>query len=469
MASALKLRVIEGGLGQFASQVPIPAPTVAADRLVDEVRVVRWPPVLLFIASLAIHAALIAVAMDLRISGEPPAEGGTNQTIIIEGVSADAFDDAPPMIAAREIQVAQSARLVEEDIAPAPVSDALIAGAVEPALARLVPPDERLPTREDHDSEVPVAETEPTTDTLVANGLPIEAVATPLTVPAAEPDRTIVVAPPDSVAANRADEAVDPGHDVGQTAAVIPDQSAMVTPEAHASAAAETPVAAPVGSSDSTSPNAAPAGIVGGDKIAATADDEPIVPGNVAEAAKVDAREPALVGERTLTPLRDERAEPVEPDTVVAAAEVPPEPAATKTSPAAKPQASAPKASTPSAAGKAARGPTVGKAGAGGAKGGAGKASLSSYNARLSAHLRAYRTYPPEAAARRITGSASVSFTIDRSGRVLSARLSRGTGHRILDDTAIAMVRRASPFPPIPAELGKATFAATVPIRFAPR
>src|SRR5688500_9582 len=76
--SAVKLSVIEGGLGQVPVQPPVLGPAIAADRRVEDRRVVRWPAVALLIASLAVHAALVVAVMDLTIWEEPTAAGGTN-------------------------------------------------------------------------------------------------------------------------------------------------------------------------------------------------------------------------------------------------------------------------------------------------------------------------------------------------------------------------------------------------------
>ncbi len=114
-----------------------------------------------------------------------------------------------------------------------------------------------------------------------------------------------------------------------------------------------------------------------------------------------------------------------------------------------------------------ARGPGKSKTGAGGTNPKAqGKASLSSYQSRLVAHLRRYRTYPNAARSKRLQGTAIVSFTIDGGGRVVGASLAKGTGHSILDREALAMVRRASPFPAIPAGMSKSRVTVRAPIRF---
>jgi protein TonB len=115
----------------------------------------------------------------------------------------------------------------------------------------------------------------------------------------------------------------------------------------------------------------------------------------------------------------------------------------------------------------AAQGPRSGNAGAGGAsRDERGSANLSRYQARLAAHLRRFRAYPAAAADQGIRGTATVTFTVNGSGAVMSARLAGGSGHAILDEAAVTMVKRASPFPPIPAALAQSTMTVTVPVRF---
>lgn len=94
------------------------------------------------------------------------------------------------------------------------------------------------------------------------------------------------------------------------------------------------------------------------------------------------------------------------------------------------------------------------------------KGLLSSYVGRLSAHLRAFRSYPAAAAARRLSGRAVVQVTIDASGRVLSARVFRSSGHGALDQAALASARSASPFPPIPKDLGISRYTFEAPLLY---
>ncbi len=89
--------------------------------------------------------------------------------------------------------------------------------------------------------------------------------------------------------------------------------------------------------------------------------------------------------------------------------------------------------------------------------------SPATWKSALMAHLNRYKRYPPGAAG---AGTASVAFTITRSGQVLSARLIGSSGDGALDAEAVSLPRRASPVPAPPAGVGGGTIALTVPIRF---
>lgn len=84
----------------------------------------------------------------------------------------------------------------------------------------------------------------------------------------------------------------------------------------------------------------------------------------------------------------------------------------------------------------------------------------------LAGRLQRAKHYPDVARAREEQGTATVRFTIDRSGHVLSASLVRGSGSQSLDEEAVALVRRADPLPPVPAELAGSTLTLTVPVVF---
>ena len=150
--------------------------------------------------------------------------------------------------------------------------------------------------------------------------------------------------------------------------------------------------------------------------------------------------------------------------TEVADALPPPEPVVERDQPKETTPAepAAPPPSAPSAASTAAR---SGGAGGGGASQTAGNAAASAYRAKVAAQLERKSFYPNAARRDRLTGAATVSFTLNAAGRVTAVRVVRSAGARILDEAALEMVRRASPYPPIPAGLG-ATITIQAPIAF---
>ncbi|MDR1051063.1 MAG: energy transducer TonB [Deltaproteobacteria bacterium] len=125
----------------------------------------------------------------------------------------------------------------------------------------------------------------------------------------------------------------------------------------------------------------------------------------------------------------------------------------------------APPAARPGArAGPASPGP-----GAGGSGDGVGRGNpdrLEAYKALVSQILNRFKKYPYEAVSRGLGGTAEVSFTIGSSGRGTGARIVSSSGHGVLDEEVLALVRRCSPFPPIPPELNLEKLNLTVPVTF---
>ncbi|HEX4111702.1 MAG TPA: energy transducer TonB [Stellaceae bacterium] len=72
------------------------------------------------------------------------------------------------------------------------------------------------------------------------------------------------------------------------------------------------------------------------------------------------------------------------------------------------------------------------------------------YLERLYRHLLRYKKYPPEAIGAKQQGSVIVGFTIARDGTVSNARIEKSSGSPSLDQATLALVRRASPAPPLP-------------------
>ncbi|MGE0627700.1 MAG: energy transducer TonB [Hyphomicrobiaceae bacterium] len=87
--------------------------------------------------------------------------------------------------------------------------------------------------------------------------------------------------------------------------------------------------------------------------------------------------------------------------------------------------------------------------------------SIATWRGTVMAHLNRYKRYPGAGG-----GTASVAFTINRAGHVLSARLIRSSGNSTLDREAVALTRRASPVPAPPPNIGRGSIMLTVPVRF---
>jgi len=79
----------------------------------------------------------------------------------------------------------------------------------------------------------------------------------------------------------------------------------------------------------------------------------------------------------------------------------------------------------------------------------------------LSAQIERHKRYPDDAKNDR--GIAQISFSIDNQGRVLSSHLVTTSGSPALDREALAIIKRAQPFPPPPPG---AALSFTVPIKF---
>ncbi len=87
---------------------------------------------------------------------------------------------------------------------------------------------------------------------------------------------------------------------------------------------------------------------------------------------------------------------------------------------------------------------------------------LPSFRDLVAAHLQRFKRAPKGGG----TGTAMVSFTLDRSGRVTSQSISRSSGSPVLDEAALAMISRANPMPRFPAAMPQESVSFTVPIRY---
>lgn len=92
--------------------------------------------------------------------------------------------------------------------------------------------------------------------------------------------------------------------------------------------------------------------------------------------------------------------------------------------------------------------------------------TIASWRSALIERLQQAKRYPEAARAFDVQGVATVRFTMDRSGHVLSVNLVHSSGSETLDQEAVAMFRRAEPLPALPDGMGTDTLTLTVPVSF---
>jgi protein TonB len=165
--------------------------------------------------------------------------------------------------------------------------------------------------------------------------------------------------------------------------------------------------------------------------------------------------EPKRIDEPQVTPA------PLAPDPEVTAALPPPKPQPRH----AKPKPARPPAPATTAPQRAPRIAALTAAPAQGEITGSANA-MQTWKGQILAAVKRNMRYPAEAQARREQGTPEVWFRIDRSGRLLASRLQSASGHAALDQEALAIIKRAQPFPPAPAGIVDTYVDVTVPLRF---
>jgi protein TonB len=89
-----------------------------------------------------------------------------------------------------------------------------------------------------------------------------------------------------------------------------------------------------------------------------------------------------------------------------------------------------------------------------------------SWHKKVSTLIESKKRYPASAQARGQQGVVKVAFSVDRQGRIVDTRLEGPSGVAALDEEALAVLRRAEPFPPPPAVVPGDRFTFIVPLRF---
>lgn len=183
--------------------------------------------------------------------------------------------------------------------------------------------------------------------------------------------------------------------------------------------------------------------------------------------------EPATVAEAVAVPeeIVAEPAPPADPVPVSEVAEVvevreplpaPPRPVRRPVAAPEKPvlvQAAAPAAAPPS--------PAAPRPVQSGSSAAAASGLTVTYIARLQAWLERHKSYPRRARLDRIEGSVLLYFAVGRGGELLAYRIQRSSGHGILDEATVDLIRRAQPLPPMPDDMDKDRLEIVVPILYA--
>lgn len=457
MSSAPKLRVIEGGRA-VSSPAPSLPPAIGNERLypisasIDR----RGAFFLVVAASLIFHGIVLLASVDWNILGEERVAGGSGEDIVVDGIDVILVDQVPsvppPLSEAREI--------TENDIRESLPSDK----------ASSIVADDRV-------AEVPVDPATPTFDTAaVAASEDLSATVETAEASSTSPDTLSPIdsTPADEVPATTVAAGLSSSEAPGAPLDAVQPKAAETAPLVRRDDWGAT-VSAPAANASSDDKMIRPARAPVAQGVA-SAEARPAEPSNDLADVTPVTPEPA----KSASPTDTRPLGPIEEASPVAATEVMPEPPLPVTNPLkivqSQPEARTPAASirpqasaSASAVDAAAHGPkkTKSNAGSGGKSDEVrGTADLSNYQSRLVAHLRRFRTYPAAARQRHLEGTASVRVTINRDGRVIAVALAKSSGYAVLDREAVAMARRASPFPAIPPGLGRSQITIRAPIRF---
>ena len=113
--------------------------------------------------------------------------------------------------------------------------------------------------------------------------------------------------------------------------------------------------------------------------------------------------------------------------------------------------------------------PGQGRGGSGGGSGKGNPDAEQAYLAHIIKKLDRHKKYPSAARNRRLDGVVTVSFSVNRQGQVSGSRLVKSSGHAPLDQEAMALLKRATPFPPMPDAIQRPQLLLNIPIQFSLR
>ena len=91
---------------------------------------------------------------------------------------------------------------------------------------------------------------------------------------------------------------------------------------------------------------------------------------------------------------------------------------------------------------------------------------IESYSSLLANAIAKYKQYPKIAQMRGWQGTVIADLEIDSKGSVISTKIKKSSTYEVLDNEALEMIRKASPFPAPPESLRGKNFNVLVPISF---
>jgi len=91
---------------------------------------------------------------------------------------------------------------------------------------------------------------------------------------------------------------------------------------------------------------------------------------------------------------------------------------------------------------------------------------IESYSSLLANAIAKYKQYPKIAQMRGWQGTVIADLEIDTKGAVISIKIKKSSTYEVLDNEALEMIRKASPFPAPPESLRGKNFNVLVPISF---
>ena len=93
------------------------------------------------------------------------------------------------------------------------------------------------------------------------------------------------------------------------------------------------------------------------------------------------------------------------------------------------------------------------------------EASANAYNALVFGHMQRFKRYP--SSARGASGVVVVRFELNRTGALIGSAVTKSSGNAALDQAALDLLRRASPFPPFPVAKPGERDSYVAPVNFA--